>query len=260
MDDSKIVLKAKGISKRFGGIHALENVDFELRKYEVMGLVGDNGAGKSTLIKVFSGVYPPDRGLIEINGEEVSYKNRREARDFGIECVYQDLALVDSLDAPANVFLGSEIYKTFLGFRCLNNRKMREEARKVMENKVKIKLQSDSVPVFNLSGGQKQAVAIARAMYNSDIKLLILDEPTAALGPEESERTLSLAKGTAKRGTPVILISHNIETVFETSDRITVLRRGKMVGVREIKKTTRIEILGLIMGAENTKDIPNLSG
>ena len=127
MDNSKIVLKAKGVSKHFGGIHALENVDFELRGGEVMGLVGDNGAGKSTLIKVISGVYPPDRGSIEIYGKKVSFKNRREARDFGVECVYQDLALVDSMDAPANVFLGSEIYKNFLGLRYLDNKKCRQK-------------------------------------------------------------------------------------------------------------------------------------
>lgn len=259
MDNSKIVLKAKGVSKHFGGIHALENVDFELRGGEVMGLVGDNGAGKSTLIKVISGVYPPDRGSIEIYGKKVSFKNRREARDFGVECVYQDLALVDSMDAPANVFLGSEIYKNFLGLRYLDNKKMQAEARITMYDKLKIRLQNDSMPVFNLSGGQKQAVAIARAIYNSDIKVLILDEPTAALGPEEAEKILDLAKNVAKTGIPVILITHNIENIYRTADRVSVLCRGKMVGICEIKKVTRAEILGLIMGAEKTQNISNFS-
>lgn len=249
-DENAIALEAKGITKHFGGIHALEQVDFELRQSEVMGLVGDNGAGKSTLMNILTGVYPPNEGKIFLCGQEIQFRNRQHARSLGIEGVYQDLALVDSLDAAPNVFLGSELIKRILGFPFLANARMRGKAVEVLESKVGIQLSNSRAPVFNLSGGQKQSVAIARAIYKSDTQVLVMDEPTAALGPEETEKILDLVRSLSAQGLSIIIIAHNLEHVFSVSNRVTVLRRGRIVGVREMAKSSKKEILGLIIGVE----------
>ena len=247
---SEFILEARGISKSFGGLRALIDVDFTLKKGEVVGLVGDNGAGKSTLIKVLTGVHEPDTGKIILEGQEIRFRGRKHAKSLGIECVYQDLALVDSLNAPANVFLGSELCRTFLGMRFLANDLMKKEALRVLKERMSISLGKVDDEVLYLSGGQKQAVAITRAIYKDTTRVLVLDEPTAALGPEETDRVLSLVKTLSSQGMPIIVIAHNLEHVFDVSDRIVVLRRGQCAGVRETKKTTRKEVLGLIVGAD----------
>ncbi len=256
--DEDFVLEARGITKNFGGLRALDNVDFSLRRGEVMGLVGDNGAGKSTLIKILTGVYPADAGEILLERQPVTLRSRQHAKSLGIEAVYQDLALVDTLEASANVFLGSEISNPLLGMQFLDNAKMRTEALNLLKNKLNIQLGSNrKAPVFNLSGGQKQSVAIGRAIYREHIKILVMDEPTAALGPEETEKTLHLIRTLRDHGIPVIVIAHNLEHVFAVSERITVLRRGRMVGVRSTAESSKTEILGLIIGAEEKEVVPS---
>ncbi len=251
MGKGEIVMRASGISKNFGGIQALRSVDFEIRSGEVMGLVGDNGAGKSTLTNVLTGIYPPSEGQIFLDGQAIQFHNRQHARDLGIEAVYQELGLVDTIDAGANMFLGAELTKRFLGVPLLDNQTMRIRAKETLKNRVGITLQSDRQPVFSLSGGQKQAVAIGRAVYKENTRVLILDEPTAALGPEETGNILELVKKLTENDFAIVLIAHNMEHVFAVSDRISVLRRGELVGVRETVNTDRKEILGLIIGAED---------
>lgn len=254
--NGQYILEARGITKNFGGLRALDDVDFTVHRGEVMGLVGDNGAGKSTLIKILTGVYAQDEGKILLDGEEVRFRNRQHAKSLGIEAVYQDLALVDTLEASANVFLGSEISHTMLGMQFLNNTKMRSEALSLLKNKLNIQLGGNyRAPVYNLSGGQKQSVAIGRAIYREQIRMLVMDEPTAALGPEETQKTLDLIRTLRSHGLPLIVISHNLEHVFSVSDRITVLRRGRMVGVRSTKESSKTEVLGLIIGAEEEETI-----
>ncbi|MEM7022864.1 MAG: ATP-binding cassette domain-containing protein [Pseudomonadota bacterium] len=237
------------ISKRFGGVTALEEVDLEAYAGEVLAIVGDNGAGKSTLIKILTGVYQPTSGTIEMDGEELSMNSHSEAIERGIDAVYQTLALADHLDPAANMFLGSELTKTVLGFPYLDNKRMREEAERVLQERLGVKLKSMDVATESLSGGQRQAVAIARAVYHSDLRVLVMDEPTAALGPQETARTLRLIEVLKKQGLAIILISHSLDDVFEVSDRIQVMRRGRRVGVVHTAQSSRQEVLGLIVGA-----------
>ena len=255
--ENNIVIKTVGVSKHFGGIQALRSVDFEIRAGEVMGLVGDNGAGKSTLTNVLTGIYPPDEGTLYLNGDEIRFSSRQHAKDLGIEAVYQELGLVDSLDAGANMFLGSELTKRFLGLPLLDNTRMRVEATDTLKQRLGIVLGNVKTPVFHLSGGQKQSVAIGRAIRKSGTQALILDEPTAAMGPEETGKILTLVRHLADQGMPVVIIAHNLEHVFSVSDRITVLRHGGMVGVRITAQSSRKEILGLIIGAE--EEVPAAS-
>ena len=249
-NEPKVVMRAEGVSKHFGGIQALDSVDFEIREGEVMGLVGDNGAGKSTLTNVLTGIYPPDGGTLYLGEEEIRFHNRQHAKELGIEAVYQELGLVDSLDAGANMFLGSERTKRFLGMRILDNKRMRSEAAETLKHQLGIVLGNIKQPVFNLSGGQKQSVAIGRSIQQQSTRILLLDEPTAALGPEETQKILDLVKHLAGQNMPIVIIAHNLEHIFAVTDRITVLRRGRMVGVRETKNSSRQDILGLIIGAD----------
>ncbi|MEN3187027.1 MAG: ATP-binding cassette domain-containing protein [Atribacterota bacterium] len=244
------ILEMRGITKNFGGLRALDKVDFELRQGEVMGLVGDNGAGKTTLIKILTGVYPPDEGEIILEGKPVKFRNRQHAKSLGIEAVYQDLALVETLNAPANVYLGSEISHRVFGFSILDNNRMKRDALQLLRTKLNIVIDKPEEAVFNLSGGQKQSVAIGRAILKENIKILVMDEPTAALGPEETEKTFQLIRTLRDQGLALVVISHNLEHIFNVCDRITVLRRGKMVGVREVALSSKTEILGLIVGVE----------
>lgn len=243
------LLTMRGISKAFGGLRALMDVELDLHHGEILAIVGDNGAGKSTLIKVLTGVLAPDAGTITIEGEPVRIAGRRHAMNAGIQAVYQNLGLVNSLPAPANVFLGTELTTGFLGLTMLDNRRMRRETEAILRDKVGVTIDDLDAPVRSFSGGQRQAVAIARAVYQSDLKVLVMDEPMAALGPEETRHTMALIRGVKERGIAVILISHNLEHVFAIADRVLVMRGGRRAGVVEVACSTRQEVLGLIVGS-----------
>ncbi len=249
MDGARPLIEMKGIVKNFGGLRAVDHVDLEVWSGECLALVGENGAGKSTLIKVLSGIYRADEGHILMDGKEVTIQSRQEAKALGIDAVYQELALVDTLDASANVFLGNELTIPILGrfFQILDNRKMYRKAQNVLKERLGINLEGRKDPVFNLSGGERQSIAIARAIYQ-EAKVLIMDEPTSSLGVEEVARTLSLVHKMKAAGVAVIWISHNLDHVFTVADRILVLRGGKRVGVRQRDQTTKTEIVGLIVG------------
>ncbi|MGH1483049.1 MAG: ATP-binding cassette domain-containing protein [Geminicoccales bacterium] len=236
------------ITKRFGGVTALESVDLEAYAGEVLAIVGDNGAGKSTLIKILTGVYQPTEGRIELDGEPLVMNSHSDAIAMGIDAVYQTLALADHLDPAANMFLGSELTKSLLGFSMLDNAKMRQETERVLEERLGVTLKSLDVPTASLSGGQRQAVAIARAVYHADLRVLVMDEPTAALGPQETARTLALIETLKAQDLAIILISHSLDDVFAVSDRIQVMRRGQRAGLVRTAEATREEVLGMIVG------------
>lgn len=233
------ILAFRGVSKSFGAVQALRCVDFEVHAGEAMALVGDNGAGKSTLIKGAAGIYPFDEGDIYFDGRKVEIRGPRDASKLGIEIVYQDLALADNLDVVANMFLGHEkVYRAIL----LDEPTMEQEARNTLDGLSVTTLRSVRQTVAGLSGGQRQAVAVAKAvMWNS--KVLILDEPTAALGVAQTRQVLDLVRRLADRGIGVVIISHNLHDVFEVSDRITVLRLGQRVAQFTTKETTQQEIV-----------------
>lgn len=244
------ILQAINLTKRFGGLTAADSVSLDVNAGEVIGLVGDNGAGKSTFIKMIAGVYRPDDGEIMFNGQPVAFNGPRAVRDLGIETIYQDLALAENLDVGANIFLGRELKTRYLGglVQTINRPKMREESAKTL-TRLDIKIPSLTQQISNLSGGQRQAVAIARTIH-WNAKMVIMDEPTAALGVAQQHEVLTLVRTLCDQGVPVILISHNMQDVFAVSDRIVVMRRGKKVGEREAKKTTPDEIVSLMVGAE----------
>ena len=239
----------RGIYKKFGGVTALDNVDLDAWAGEVLAIVGDNGAGKSTLIKILTGVYQPTAGSIEMDGQTLSMNSHSDAIALGIDAVYQTLALADHLDPAANMFLGSELTKTVLGMRLLDNKRMREEAERVLLERLGVRLKSMDAATESLSGGQRQAVAIARAVYHSNLRLLVMDEPTAALGPQETARTLKLIETLKDHGLAIVLISHSLDDVFAVSDRIQVIRRGRSAGVVRTADTSNQDVLGMIVGA-----------
>jgi len=243
------LIEMRGIGKRFGGVTALDDVDLELRGGEVLAIVGDNGAGKSTLIKILTGVYRPTSGSMTMGGEPLVLNGHSDAIDRGIDAVYQSLALADHLTPAANLFLGSELTTRVLGMTLLDNRRMRAEAERVLAERLGVRLRSMDVPTSSLSGGQRQAVAIARAVYNSDLKVLVMDEPTAALGPQETTRTLKLIETVRDQGIAVVVISHSLDDVFAVSDRIQVMRRGRRAGVVATRDSDITSVLGLIVGA-----------
>ncbi|MFN2160006.1 MAG: ATP-binding cassette domain-containing protein [Anaerolineales bacterium] len=244
------LIRVENLTKRFGGLVAVDEVSVEIFKGEVVGLVGDNGAGKSTLIKMISGVYQPDSGDIYMDEKKVVFSGPREARDMGIETIYQDLALAENLDVGSNIFMGREIKKRHLGglLNTLDRRKMRAESDKIL-NHLEIEVPSLTQQIRNLSGGQRQAVAIARSVY-WNARMMIMDEPTAALGVTEQRRVLMLVRTLAEQGVPVIIISHNMQDVFAVADRIVILRRGKKVAERIAAESTPDEIVSLMVGAE----------
>ena len=248
-DVKQPLIAMRGIGKRFGGVTALEDVDLELDAGEVLAIVGDNGAGKSTLIKILTGVYRPTSGAMSMAGEPLLMNSHSEAIARGIDAVYQSLALADHLTPAANLFLGSELTTRVLGIPLLDNRRMREEAERVLHERLGVRLRSMDVPTSSLSGGQRQAVAIARAVYHSDLKVLVMDEPTAALGPQETARTLKLIGAVRDQGIAVIVISHSLDDVFAVSDRIQVMRRGRRAGVVRTRETDVTSVLGMIVGA-----------
>jgi len=239
------ILQAKGISKAFGHVQALDNVDFELYEAEVVALIGDNGAGKSTLVKILSGIYHKDTGQIFFEGQPVEIRGPRDAeRLAGISTVYQDLALVDVRDVGSNIFLNME--PTNLGF-FINFRKLYADAKRVIDQ-LHIDMPSVRVNVEELSGGQRQGVAISRALARGR-RIFIMDEPTAALGVEQQHKVNELIANLKREGKTVLVISHNLEHVFTVADRLVVLRRGKRVGTRIKSQTTKEEVVGLITGA-----------
>ncbi|GAB5510760.1 MAG: ATP-binding cassette domain-containing protein [Hyphomicrobiales bacterium] len=239
----------RGITKRFGGVVALNGVDLDAYAGEVLAIVGDNGAGKSTLIKILTGVYQPSAGLIEMDGEQLLMSGHSDAIALGIDAVYQTLALADHLPPAANVFLGNELTTKLLGVPLLDNRRMRQEAETVLFERLGVRLPDMDSPAASLSGGQRQAIAIARAVYHSDLRVLVMDEPTAALGPQETARTLRLIETLREQGLAIILISHSLDDVFEVADRVQVMRRGKRVGVVKTQDVTTQDVLGMIVGA-----------
>lgn len=244
------IVKMVNITKHFGGVYALKNVDFELYHGEVLALVGDNGAGKSTLIKILSGAYTADEGKIYIAGEKVNIESPMDAKKFGIETVYQDLALIDILDIPTNIFIGREVRRTgILGtLGVLNMKAMKEKAMNLMEQ-FDIKIKNVNTAMKNLSGGQRQIVAISRAVY-FNARVIIMDEPTAALGVEETRRVYSFIERLKEAKICIIIISHNINEVFNLADRIMVLKTGNLVGVKRKEETSTEEIINMIISGK----------
>ena len=240
------ILQVQSVSKRFGGVHALENVSMDLYPGEVLALAGDNGAGKSTLIKIISGVHHPSEGKLWYNGSEVTFENPQKAREQGIETIYQDLALADNLDVGANVFLGREPMKRVLGLPVLDRKKMRADAADALRV-LDIRINRFDLPLRSMSGGQRQAVAIGRAIH-WNAKVLIMDEPTAALGVPEQRKVIALIKSLKQSGVGVIFISHNLVDIFAVTDRIVVLRRGQKVGEAATQATNSDEIVRWMVG------------
>ena len=236
------LVEMKDIRVAFGGVHAVDGVSIDLYPGEVVGLVGGNGAGKSTLIKALSGAHPADSGTILINGHAATIHNPREAKTLGIECIYQTLALADNLDAPANVFLGREMTSAT---GSLDDSHMESEARKVI-GRLNPRFKNFKTPVMSLSGGQRQAVAIGRAIY-FNAKILIMDEPTAALGPAETAQVNELVTQLKSEGIGIFLISHDIHDVFDLADRISVMLHGKMVGTVNKHEVSKDDVLGMII-------------
>jgi ABC-type sugar transport system ATPase subunit len=236
------LLEARGISKAYGHVQALSGVDFHVGHAETVALVGDNGAGKSTLLKIICGALQADAGEIALDGEPVTFASPSDAAKRGIAVVYQDLALVDTRDIAANVFLGREPGRIFV-----SRRLMRREANRVLDE-LKITIPSVRMLVGQLSGGQRQTVAIARAVHQGG-RLVIMDEPTAALGVEGQRNVLQLIDDLRAQGSSVVVISHNLEHVFSIADRIVVLRGGRLVGARAKREATPEEIVRMIVGA-----------
>ena len=243
----KIILRTEGLSKHYGGVRALEGADFELKDGEHVAIVGDNGAGKSTFVRQITGVEHPSAGKIFFDGQEVAFKTPIEARDIGIETVFQNLALADDLDIPSNLFLGREKRLFNLGpFSFLNERWMLQRSREAL-NETGVKIPDLRNKIRNMSGGQRQCVAISRAATFAS-KLIIMDEPTAALGVQETAQVENIIRGLKSRGIPLILISHNLRQVFDLVDRIWVFRRGRIAGVVDRDKTTGNEVVSMITG------------
>jgi ABC-type sugar transport system ATPase subunit len=247
---TEFFLSARNIQKRFGAVQALRGVDFEVGYGEVVGLVGDNGAGKSTLMKILAGALTPDAGEIWIEGKRADISSPHDARRYGIEMVYQDLALAGNLDAPANVFMGREKTRSFWKFNTpvLHRREMDRVTEELLL-RLGVRLPTLKQKVRYLSGGQRQAVAIARALLVK-AKLVIMDEPTAALGVTEAERVLDLIKRLKEEGISVVFITHRLPHIFAVCDRIVVLRAGQRVGERKVNETNMEEITQLIVGSK----------
>jgi D-xylose transport system ATP-binding protein len=236
------LVEMRDIRVSFGGVHAVDGVTVTLYPGEVVGLVGGNGAGKSTLMKALSGARPPDAGEIFVNGQPATIHNPRDAKDYGIETIYQTLALADNVDAAANVFLGREVTSRF---GSLDDAAMEAATRNVM-GRLNPRFRNFKAPVKSLSGGQRQSVAIARAVH-FNARILIMDEPTAALGPAETAQVRELVTQLQAEGIGIFLISHDIHDVFDLADRISVMLQGKLVGTVDKDKVTKDEVLGMII-------------
>ena len=247
------LLSARGLNKYFGGLRALCDIDIEVRESEVLALVGDNGAGKSTLIKALSGALVPDEGEIAVNGEVVDFRTPNDATAAGIETVHQSLGLVDELDVPQNVFLGREVSRRSFGvFPSLDKAEMRRRTRELLQN-FSIGLPTLNEPVRRLSGGQRQIIAISRLLLGKP-RLLIMDEPMAALGVDEGAKVLDLVVRLREEGMAILMISHNLEHVFSIADRIAVMKNGHLVGVVDTSEVTRSEIVSMITIGERAEE------
>ena len=235
----------RGISKSFGGVHAVENVSLNLQAGEVVAVLGHNGAGKSTLMKMLAGAYPIDAGEVVLSGQPVQIRTPADAQKLGIESIYQTLALADNLDAVANLFLGREL---LTAWRTLDDHRMNADARKVFLRLNK-NFTNIHTPVRRLSGGQRQVVAISRVIY-FNARILIMDEPTAALGPEETAMVGNLVRQLKAEGVGIFLISHDMHDVFALSDRVALMKNGRMVGTYRTADVTEDEVLGMIIGGK----------
>nr|WP_295464661.1 ATP-binding cassette domain-containing protein [Mesorhizobium sp.] len=236
------LVEMNGMAKSFGGLRAVDNVDINLFPGEVVGILGHNGAGKTVLIKMLSGAIQRDSGTIRINGRDAPINNPRDAKNFGIETIYQTLALADNVDATANLFLGRELMTRW---GTLDDAAMEAEARKVM-GRLNPRFVRFKEPVIALSGGQRQSVAIARAIH-FNARVLIMDEPTAALGPQETAQVADLVKQLKSEGIGIFLISHDIHDVFGLCDRLYVIKNGQVVGMAKTSDVTKDEVLGMII-------------
>jgi ABC-type sugar transport system ATPase subunit len=253
MDRREVVLEARNMARRFGAVVALSDASLSLNRHEVLGLVGDNGAGKSTLLKILSGVLTADTGTIRLEGREIQLRRPADALEAGIETVYQDLALVDTMSAHQNVYLGrEELSKSRLRrfFNLVDDREMRKRSREVLDA-MAVKVPSVNVSVKGMSGGQRQCLAIARAVLWGR-SIVILDEPTAALGVRETGQVLDVIRDLRNHKVSVIVVSHNMQQIMSIADRITVMRLGQTVATRVVKQTDVSEIVGLITGAIGT--------
>jgi D-xylose transport system ATP-binding protein len=250
MSDNGEILSLRGISKSFGPVQALSEVDLDVRQGEVLALVGDNGAGKSTLVKAISGIHSVDSGEISFEGRGVKISGPASATELGIATVYQDLALCDNLDVVSNLFLGQEeiVGGPTKAVRALDEIDMEQRSHELLEQ-LSVTIPSVRSEVGTLSGGQRQQVAVARPLLGEP-KVVMLDEPTAALGVRQTKQVLDLIKRLRERGLGVIVISHNLADVFEVADRIYVLRLGRRAGIFEARQTTEEQVVGAITGAE----------
>lgn len=246
-DAATPLLEMRAVKKRFGALEVLKGVDLQLYPGEVYALLGDNGAGKSTLMKILAGALAPDEGQLLFEGRPVSYHNPGGARDLGIEMVYQDLALCDSLDAAHNLFLGREPMKRVLGVPVVDRPQMYRDARKALDD-LHVVVQSLETPIRFLSGGQRQTIAIGRAVTFRP-KLLILDEPTAALAVREVEKVLKMIRDLSAQGVTVVLITHRLQDVFRACDRIGILYEGELRAERRVAATSLEEVIDFMMGA-----------
>ncbi len=254
------LVEMRDMSVSFGGVHAVKDVSIDLYPGEILGLVGGNGAGKSTLVKTLSGAQKADSGEIYIDGEPVSINSPRDAKNLGIETIYQTLALAENQDAPSNMFLGRELMTRW---GTLDDSSMEDAARKVM-GRLNPKFQNFKVPVESLSGGQRQSVAIAKAVY-FNARILIMDEPTAALGPAETDQVRQLMRQLKEEGIGIIMISHDIHDVFDLADRISVMLQGRLVGTVNKDDVTMDEVLAMIIIGKlpeevTTKELEQLHG
>ena len=244
-DTSRCLVELRNINKAFGGVQAVDDVSLNLYPGEVVAVLGHNGAGKSTLMKMLAGAYPIDSGDVVISGEKVSVRTPSDAQALGIESIYQTLALADNLDSVANLFLGRELLTSW---RTLDDHRMDAEARKVF-HRLNKNFTNVRIPVRRLSGGQRQVVAISRAIY-FNARILIMDEPTAALGPEETAMVGNLIQQLKAEGVGIFLISHDMHDVFALSDRVAVMKNGRMVGTYNTKDVTEDEVLGMIISGK----------
>ena len=249
---SDIILETRGLTKHYGGVHALEDANFELKQGEHVAVVGDNGAGKSTFVRQITAVEQRTAGQIFFDGKEINFARPLEAREAGIETVFQTLALADDLDVPSNLYLGREMFRFKLGpFSILDRRTMRDRTMEALKTTA-VKIPNVDNPIRNMSGGQRQCVAIARTAAFAS-KLVIMDEPTAALGVQETAQVENIIRGLKERGVPLILISHNLRQVFDLVDRIVVFRRGRIVASLKREDTDGNDILSYITGVKAGK-------
>ena len=245
------LLSVRNMTKRFGGLVAVNDVSFEIRRGEVFGLLGDNAAGKSTLIKCISGVHHADEGEIFFEGQRAQFAHPIDARRHGVETIYQDLALANNLDVGANIFLGREVKKRWLGglFHTLDDKRMAQQSRVTLDS-LQIRIPTLAEPIETLSGGQRQAVAIARAVY-WDAKMMIMDEPTNNLGVPEQHKVLELIRTLRDRGVPVVLITHVLPDAFAVTDRVVVMHRGRKVAEKVTAQTNTEELVQYMVGARD---------